>query len=104
MGGMSRASVGVGVGQTWQSSAYTSGTVRQNTSHKAIMVCVQALNGGSGAYPGIEVSPDNTTYFSIPGSNNSNSLGRAVGCAIVPAGWFYRSTLVGSAEIFAELK
>lgn len=97
MGGVSKASApGLGVAQSWQSSAYTNGTVRQNTTGRpiAVSVSVSAAGTWTGSVCVLEIGSANPPT-TIAAQTQSPSGGAMEGhdtplFGIVPHGHYYR--------------
>lgn len=97
MGGIAKASApGLGVAQSWQSVAYTMGTVRQNTTGRAIAVSFLVTPNMTWAGRAVVLEVGTANPPTIRAAEERTSSGGAANAeaanlqAIVPHGHYYR--------------
>lgn len=94
--------VGIGLNQTWQVVARTSGTAYQNTTGKSIMVAIRHTSStGNVDTLTITASPDNVTYTTIAAIPHIDAT---VMSFIVPQLYYYKIAITGGTFAVSELR
>lgn len=95
---------GLGLGQTWQSPSRSPNTSYQNLTGKPIMVGVTAQYTSSGSSWAAQVSSDNSTWVTIGTGDPGSGSGTFYGSLVVPPGWYYKFTGLGTVSSWRELR